>query len=185
MRLLGVASRVLAAAVVALTAAACSGDDATPSGQTTSSNSTAPGVDIPTSELTPFGQCIVDGGLTVVSVEPPQYPGDDPSYAFEAHGISDAEASAAIRACTEQFPAPELTDERIAATYDRWVKEYDCLRGLGYEPDAPPSVETFTADFRSSQGPWSPIDGVNTAAWSSEEYATAKSKCVLESYSRG
>ena len=46
--------------------------------------------------------------------------------------------------CYALRPAvPTMSDDEIRQTYNLWVGEYQCMVGLGYQPDPPPSVETF------------------------------------------
>lgn len=85
--------------------------------------------------------------------------------------------------CSEKYPQPEKTDAEVRVIYDRWVKERECLVGLGYDPVEPPTFEKFMADWRST-GPWMPIDGIDTNAWSGADYEAAKKACTLEFFSR-
>jgi hypothetical protein len=78
---------------------------------------------------------------------------------------------------------PPLSEGEIREIYDRWVGEYHCLIGLGYQPDPPPSVEKFVADW-NGLGPWMPTDGIDTGHWTKAQYDEAKAKCTLESYTR-
>lgn len=67
--------------------------------------------------------------------------------------------------------------------YDRWVKERECLVDLGYHPTEPPTLETFISDWKT--GPWDPLTGVDTGAWTDADYQAAKQACTLEFYGRG
>lgn len=86
--------------------------------------------------------------------------------------------------CKDLLPeVPDQTDAQLAETYRRWLRERDCLMGLGYAPLAPDSLEKFIADWRTS-GPWMPIDGVDVHSWTAEEYDAAKTACGLEMLTR-
>lgn len=78
---------------------------------------------------------------------------------------------------------PTSVDE-LLAVYQRWVAQRQCLIALGYQPAQPPSFENFASDWRSSEPPWMPIDGVAVERWSEADYREAKDRCVLEMYSR-
>ena len=78
-----------------------------------------------------------------------------------------------------------MTEERLRTIFRRWLDERTCLVELGYRPDPAPSFERFVSDWRSFDGPWMPIDGVNTNAWSDADYAEAKEQCTLEFFDRG
>lgn len=88
--------------------------------------------------------------------------------------------------CMDKYPTPDKpkTDAEVRVIFDRWVKERECLVGLGYQPVEPPTFEKFLADWNST-GPWMPIDGIDTNAWSGADYEAAKKACVLEFFSRG
>jgi hypothetical protein len=76
-----------------------------------------------------------------------------------------------------------LSDLEIRDIYYRWIEAYQCLVGLGYQPDPPPSVETFVANYKSLDGPWLPISGIRTEQWTQAQYDEAKAKCTLDMFS--
>lgn len=148
----------------------------------TSSPSPSGGIAVPTGQLPPDVQCLVDHGFSV-EVEPPQFEGDTPGYVLQSD-LPAEEARAISMECSKlRPPRRQLTDAELRVIYDRWVDERDCLIELGYRPVEPPSFETFVADWRST-GPWMPIDGVDTNAWSGADYAEAKERCILEMFDR-
>lgn len=118
-----------------------------------------------------------------MEVEPPDFPGEPPGYILEANLTMD-EARPIREKCDKLKPhRPEKTEAEVRVVYDRWLGQRDCLIGLGYRPHEPPSFETFLSDWRGD-GPWTPLDGVNTRVWSGAEYAEAKERCTLEFYDR-
>ena len=176
------------AAFLAITATACAAV-AVPSATVVPASAEAPsaapstGLLIPTGDVPAWVQCALDGGLRLVSVVPPQIAGDPPEYRFEwDHG---GEGLAIFTECTDKYPTPDKpkTDAEVRVIFDRWVKERECLVGLGYHPVEPPTFEKFLADWNST-GPWMPIDGIDTNAWSGADYEAAKKACMLEFFSR-
>jgi len=148
-----------------------------------SSPSPSPGISVPAEQLPPDIRCLVEHGARIVEVKPPLVPGDPPRYELaldlpfeEARRISDECQKLAS-------PHPPLSDAEIRAIYERWVAEYECLVGLGYQPVPPPSVEAFIAGWRGS-GPWMPTDGIDVGDWSDAQYQEAKERCGLEFYER-
>jgi hypothetical protein len=145
--------------------------------------SPSPGISIPAEQLPPDIRCLVEHGATIVEVKPPLISGDPPRYELTLD-LPPSEARRISVECQKlASPHPERTEAEIRAIYERWVNEYRCLLDLGYQPDPPPSVETFVAQWRGS-GPWTPIDGIDVGAWSDDEYREAKSRCGLEFYER-
>ena len=163
------------AILMVLTMACGSGSpSARPSG-----TATAPGaISIPTGNLSAYYQCMLDAGWEITGVQSPR-PGESPNYMFQIKGDVD---EAKLQQCDALQPShAPMTEAEIRETYDRWVGEYNCLIGLGYQPDPPPSVETFVAGWNTPhQGPWMPIDGVDTDHWTQAQYDEAKAKCTLE-----
>jgi len=142
------------------------------------------GLSIPTEELPPDIQCYVDHGFSLVKVMDPTFEGDRPGYQLSTD--LPASQTDAIRDECEKLAPPNVpkADDELRVIYDRWVDERDCLIELGYRPALPPSFEKFATDWRST-GPWMPIDGVDTGAWSDAQYREAKDRCKLEFFSRG
>jgi hypothetical protein len=136
---------------------------------------------IPDEGLPPHIACLEDRGFSI-SVDPPTFEGGRPAY----HATSDLppeEAAAAIRECSTLAPGrTTLSEAEIREVYDRWVREWECLKDLGYRPLEPPTVETFVAQWKT--GPWSPIDGIDTNAWTDTDYRLAKDRCTLEMFHR-
>jgi hypothetical protein len=135
------------------------------------------GVVLPESTYPPDIQCLVEQGWTIVES------GGDGAHALRAPGAVSAEEREGIqRECGSLRPEPvEQTEAEVRQVYERWLAEADCLRGLGYSPDPAPPFEVFLADWRGS-GPWFPIDGIDTGAWTFEQYEEAKESCVLEAF---
>ena len=182
----GQASRLLAgaAALMLFTAGACGAG--TPSASPGATPSAPGAVSIPTGNLTAYDRCMLDAGEEIVGFDP-GYPGlSSGGYIFRMvvpGGLDDAELQANIHQCDalQPSPPPPLTEAEIRGIYDRWVGEYHCLIGLGYQPDSPPSVETFVASWNTPrQGPWMPADGIDTDRWTDAEFKQAKAKCTLE-----
>lgn len=138
------------------------------------------GAAIATDDLPAEVRCMVAHGATLVRILPPEFEGDKPGHVLE---IPVARGDAVREACNRfREPERELTVPRIRAIYDRWVHERNCLDSLGYRPVDPPSFETFLKTWKT--GPWDPLNGVNTNAWSEAEYRTAKERCVLSAFTR-
>lgn len=156
----------------------------TPATHPPASPGTGAGVPIPIGQLPADTQCMVDHGWQLVEMLPPEVPGDPPGYKLESDLPSD-QMAAIIEECQKLAPsAPVMTDRELRAIYDRWVKERECLVGLGYHPTEPPTFEKFAADWRTT-GPWGPLDGVDTGAWTDAAYQAAKEACTLEMFHRG
>jgi hypothetical protein len=170
------ALRLLAfAAALALlcTAAACGasgGSTGSPGSGTTRTPGAiwSPGaVSIPTGALDPFLQRMVDAGWQILQYNPQVSP---PFYELSGPTEMDSAAVASEVACQALQPNGGWpTDDEIRKIYYRDVDEYNCLVGLGYQPDPPPSVETYVDSYRT--GPWEPIDGVGWSGWSYDEWA--------------
>lgn len=170
------------AALVLLATGACS----PAAGQTPKAGgpSASLGAAIPTGQLPPLTQCLVDRGFWIERVEAPQASWDTPTYVLGSDLPAD-QAMAVTDECRRSIPPkPPKTDAEIRVIYDRWVKERTCLIGLGYQPAEPPSFEQFLSDWRSPKGPWMPIDGVDTGSWTAADYDQAKSECTLEMFDR-
>ncbi len=169
------ALRLATWAIVSLLAVACG--QVAPSPQ---QPSLSPGISIPAEQLPPDIRCLVDHGARIIEVKPPLTPGDPPRYEL-ALDLPLAEARRVSEECQRlASPHPPLTDAEIRAIYERWLGEYECLIDLGYQPEPPPSVETFIAQYRSNSGPWSPIQGVDVSNWTDAQYQEAKARCGLE-----
>jgi hypothetical protein len=163
-----------AAAVLLVCAAGSCGGTPASSGQ----------VFIPTGDLSAYDQCMLDAGFEIVGVHSTG-PGEAPEYDFRltTTGLDPDEVQARIHQCEVLQPShPPLTEAEIRQTYDRWVGEYHCMMGLGYQPDPPPSFETFLASYDAGnhKSPWMPTDGIDTAHWTQAQYDEAKAKCSLE-----
>lgn len=128
-----------------------------------------------------YATCVVDGGGQV----PAGADVADPAAPLEFPGLSIEEINQVLAACADLRPERvEVTDAEVRETYDRWLGQADCLRELGYEPDPAPSFDTFLAGWRG-EGPWTPIDGVDTSAWTAADAQAAKDACVLEFFDFG
>ena len=179
-----IVSRLLVSGAAVLLLVSAGGCGA-PGGQPSGTPTRTPGaVSIPTDSLSAHDQCMLAAGFRISAVES-GYPGEPPLNVFSSDPNMDPqEAQARTEQCNALLPPPHIpTDAEIRATYDRWVGEYNCLLSLGYQPDSPPSVETFVASYMSSAndtGPWMPIDGVDTDRWTQTQYDQAKAKCTLE-----
>jgi hypothetical protein len=141
-------------------------------------------VSVPTGNLSAYDQCMLDAGYRIAGTSSVS-PGESPVIVWylDTRGIDVDAARAARDRCEAMRPTPPpLTDAEIRELYDRWVGEYQCLMGLGYQPDPPPSVEVFVASYYANpkKGPWMPIDGVDTDHWKQAQYDEAKAKCGLE-----
>jgi len=163
-----------AAAVLLVCAAGSCGGTPASSGQ----------VFIPTGDLSAYDQCMLDAGYQIRGTSSVS-PGESPAYLWylDTRGIDVEVAHAARAECEALRPTPPpLTQAEIREIYDRWVGEYQCLIGLGYRPDPPPSVEVFVASYYANpkKGPWMPIDGVDVDHWTQGQYDEAKAKCSLE-----
>ena len=173
----------VAAMLLLFVASACGtprGGTPSPSRAATSEPTGA--ISIPTGNLSAYYQCMLAAGWHITAVASTA-PGEPPQYEMtrDKDDKTPKEAMALWQQCETLNPTPiPLTDAEIRVVYDRWVGEYQCLVGLGYQPDPPPSVETFVGSWNT--GPWSPIDGVKTDHWTQAQYEEAKGKCTLEFY---
>lgn len=176
--MMATALRLGISTIVGLLVVAC-GQGAPPSPQPSPSLA----ISIPAEQLPPDIRCLVEHGATIVQVKPPLVPGDPPRYELTLDLPPDEARRISVECQKLASPHPERTETEIRAIYQRWVDEYRCLVALGYQPDPPPSVETFVAQWRGS-GPWTPIDGIDVGAWTDAQYQEAKSRCGLEFYER-
>jgi hypothetical protein len=174
------APRLLAGAMVVLlvfTAFACTpskGGNASASGAGVTHSPGA--VTIPEGGQDPFLQCMLDAGWQLTQYNAAVSP---PFYELSGPLPWDSAAVEREHACQSLQPNGGWpTDDEIVKIYYRWVDEYNCMVGLGYHPDPPPSVETFVASYRT--GPWDPITGLNSWDWSYDEWARNRAKCTLE-----
>lgn len=130
-----------------------------------------------------YVQCMVDRGFQVTG-RSGVVSDTDGGYEF----VSDLPTQDALRIideCRQLEPErPPLRDEEIRETYEDWSRQRECLLNLGYQPEEPPSFDTFLEDWRSPHGPWMPIDGIQYWLWTDEEYENAKSHCRLDFYER-
>jgi hypothetical protein len=139
-------------------------------------------IQIPISQLNPEQQCYVAHGFKLVKIMPSGVEGEPPGDKFVAD-LTPEEFDAVTKLCAVYHTeAPPPTEAQIRATYDRWVRERDCLVGLGYQPTEPPTVERFLVTWGT--GPWAPIDGIDTNAWTDSEYQRVKQSCGLEMFNR-
>lgn len=140
------------------------------------------GISVPAEQLPPDTRCLIDRGFVLVEVLPPEIEGDDPGYKLKSD-LSKTESAAAIEECRKLAPDPPvLSKSDLRVVFDRWVAERDCLSGLGYRPNEPPSFEKFVSSW--STGPWMPIDGIDTSNWTDAQYGDAKERCTLEMFVR-
>jgi hypothetical protein len=152
-------------------------------------NSPAPtpahGVIIPAASMHPFDRCMIDQGFEPIKTFAPGVGDGRLVRTWRSTSTGDPELDLArSEVCEPLLPKrPPLTEQEIRAIYARWVEEYECVVGLGWKPDPPPSVEKFVADWRTV-GPWMPIDGVPTDVWSDAQYREAKERCTLEMFER-
>lgn len=156
----------------------------TSAGSPSASPPASGGLLVPTEQLPAYIRCLVENGFRLVEVEPPQFEGDSPGYQLETD-LRQSDVLAVEEKCQKLAPPrAEKTEAELRVIYERWIAERDCLVELGYQPDSPTSFEKFVSDWRSARGPWMPIEGVDTSAWTSEEYRTAKERCTLEMFDR-
>lgn len=176
-------ARVLLVAIAAIIVACGPSPRASPDSSGEPTNGTAPEVSIPASQVDANTKCLLDHGFKLVGTSFPGGSGAPPAYEVSTEGLTAAEASQAASDCAQFAPSPRvLSDVEIRVVYDRWVRERECLIGLGYHPTEPPTFETFISDWNT--GPWDPLMGVDTGAWTDAEYQAAKKACTLEFYGR-
>jgi hypothetical protein len=140
-------------------------------------------ISIPTGDLTAFDRCMLDAGFYIVGANTASGAPTKFRYAVDTKVVELSVAEARQEKCVAMLPPdPTFSEAEVRDIYKRWVGEYHCLLGLGYHPDAPPSVETFIASYygHPNVGPWTPINGIHTEYWTKAEYDEAKSKCTLE-----
>jgi hypothetical protein len=135
---------------------------------------------IPPPTLRPDIACEIEHGMRLVQIQPPRFEGDVTHYRVERNaGMSPQEEAAIEFECIGLLPERDPpTDAEVTAVYNRWLEEHACLVRLGYRPDDPPVLERFLVEYRT--GPWTPIDGVDTRRWSTDEFRFAKATCILE-----
>ncbi|HEV8546689.1 MAG TPA: hypothetical protein VGQ64_10380 [Candidatus Limnocylindrales bacterium] len=134
----------------------------------------------PPPTMRPDIACEIEHGMRLVEVQPPRFEGDVPHYRVERNaGMSPQEEAAIEFECIGLLPerAPP-TDAEVTAVYNRWLEEHACLVRLGYKPDDPPVLERFLVEYKT--GPWTPVDGVDTRRWTTDEFRLAKASCILE-----
>lgn len=172
----------LGGALATLAVAACgTGATVSPGPPSTATASAAPstGVAIPTAGLPAHIQCEIAHGMKLQTIVPSRLPGGAPGYGMTSDLPND-ETMAIMEECSKLSPYRTVqTDADIRIVYDRWVKERECLVGLGYQPTEPPTFEKFLADWRGS-GPWMPIDGIDPAAQQGADFDLARKDCTLE-----
>jgi hypothetical protein len=126
---------------------------------------------------------MIAAGFTIVAVNTPFRSGDPPGYEMTRpnDGKTPEEVMALHEKCALLRPTYRpLTDDEIRGIYDESVKEYHCLIGLGYQPDAPPSFETFLQTWKT--GPWYPEQSHLTDHWTQAQYDEAKTTCTLQNF---
>lgn len=160
--------------------AACAGRSPSPD---TSPRGTPGAVSIPVSELTPLDRCMLENGFRIVKLRPEGTSDASSSVIQWESDLPFGAAAAAASDCRERFaPYRPKTEAEIRTIFAAWVTERECLVALGYHPAEPPSVEKFVSDWKT--GPWMPIDGIDTSAWTDEQYQEAKQRCGLEMFDR-
>lgn len=173
-----------AAAALLLTACGSSATTSPTSGGGGTAHASSTGaISIPTGDLTAFDRCMLDAGFYIVGVNTASGAPTKFQYAVDTKVVELSVADARQEKCVAMLPPdPTFSEAEVRDIYNRWVGEYQCLLGLGYHPDAPPSVETFVASYygQANVGPWTPINGIHTEYWTKAEYDEAKSKCTLE-----
>jgi hypothetical protein len=95
-------------------------------------------------------------------------------------GMSDEAMQQVMSICrTEAGPPPERrVDESTAKhAFAELLKVRECLVDLGYQPEAPPSEETFIEPFGSEDVAWHPYDGLNGQFTSYREQIEVEEKC--------
>ncbi len=151
-----------------------------------SSVSVGPGIDVPAEELRPVDRCILDAGFRATAVHPGRFGSigghsweTQTWYSWEPAGATATVAAAAI--CRDRFaPVREWTVEELRELYERWVLEWQCLIGLGYRPESPPSFEQFRSDWHGrGVGPWMPI-GIDQHDLTGSRFFEARKRCGLE-----
>ena len=180
-----IVSRLLAGGAAVLLLVSAGGCGA-PGGQPSGTPTRTPGaISVPTGQQEAWVQCMIDAGWQISAVHS-NGPGKPTGYEFTDPGATGAAAFQAIQErsakCKAMRPTPAtMSDAEIRDTYNLWVGEYQCLVGLKYQPDPPPSFETFLASWDT--GPWMPINHVDTGSWNQAQYDEAKAKCTLEFFS--
>jgi len=143
-------------------------------------------ISIPTGQ-NGYVQCMLDLGWVITEIVTPETEGGVTGYGWTQPGVLDSGAWERSRDCQSLMPLiPTLSPDELHQLYGRWVGEYQCLIGLGYQPNPPPSEEAFVAAYgspKSGDHLWSPIDGVDTGHWTKAQYDEAKVECKLEFFS--
>lgn len=139
----------------------------------------ASGIPIPAGGWPPYIQCMVDRGMVVVRKDDSRLASGAPGYGMTSDLPSDKVAQI-MDECGQLSPYRKpQTDADLRVVYDRYRQERDCLVGLGYTPDDPPTFETFVSGWRSGHT-WFPIDGIPDALMLGGAFSQAKAKCTLE-----
>lgn len=166
--------------LMAMLVGACGSSQKTPAPTT---------IAVPQTARTPLDQCLIDAGFRPVKTRPPDSPLNDQNRVLEWErtvpgDVKPETAFALMKECNDRFvPERESTEAEIRTTYATWVDEYQCLVGMGYHPNQPPSAETFIDTWNT--GPWMPIDGVPMETMAEARYREVKERCTLEFYDRG
>ncbi len=95
--------------------------------------------------------CLLDGASTVWKRMP--------LGGFEGKKVTPRDSEVmdgCVAEAQQRFPKPPepKTRAEYAAVYELYLKQVDCLRGLGFKVDNPPSLDTYV----DSGGDWAPYD---------------------------
>lgn len=119
-------------------------------------------------------RCIRTGGGEVELVNAVTFsanPGPDMSDQQMQELMSDCRAKAG--------PPPERqTDPETARrVYAAYLDVRECLMGLGYEPDPPPSEDVFVESFGGQDGGWFPYNGLEDQFVSMGQQLEVEEQC--------
>ncbi|MGC5628735.1 hypothetical protein ACPYO6_12515 [Georgenia sp. Z1344] len=78
-------------------------------------------------------------------------------------GRSDAALSDDTFACTGTLAAAPVLDspERYREIYPIRVERYECMVDADFQPDPPPSIETFVESGMGESRAWEPVSGLS------------------------
>jgi len=138
--------------LLALLVTACTSPGPSPTASPSASN-----VD-PEVYTAKLAQCLQTGGAVVKIDNPVQLQAD------RGPGMSDEAMRTLMAACEQQVgPKPVRKTDRATAerVYDAYLKVRDCIHGLGFEDDDPPSRDTFIEQFMAGASTWYPYLGLD------------------------
>lgn len=145
----------------------CDRGSTIPASDTSASQGSVPASDLKYSSMEEWQgalvQCMHDVGWTNVVEAEANWGIEDNSLTMEQRGAfkeSLADCESQVGVAPVDLP---LTDDEIRLVYSHWIKQKECLEGLGYEISDPPSEDTFVAQAKAHKvgADWNPFAEVH------------------------